>query len=417
MRGRRRLSRREAGTDRRKHRPDYGLVVVIGLLLLLGLIIIYAVSPALVQREGAENLIGGDYHYVYRQTTAVALGIIAFWLMSIIPIAFWQKIQPILVVGALALSVVLLLPGIGQEINGAKRWINAGPVSVQPSEFIKFALVFYLASFLSERIRKKTLNSVNDTLKPILVITFVLALIIAVLQKDLGTMISVVAITLFMYFMSGAAMKSIGIYVGAISASAFAAVILFPARLQRVLTFLNTSVDVDGSGYQINQALIAIGSGGLFGRGLGRSVQVFGYLPEAANDSIFAIIAEVLGFVGTMIVLILFGILFVRMLRIMARSTSTYMKLLVAGVFGWVLSHTIINIGAMLGILPLTGITLPFLSLGGTSLVMIMAALGLVFNISRYTSLSSEIKESSNARSRNRRRFGRTRQTYSSSRI
>lgn len=413
MRGRRRLSRREAGTDRRKHRPDYGLVVVVGLLLLLGLIIIYAVSPALVQREGAQNLIGGDYHYVYRQALAVALGVLAFAIMSIVPITFWQKIQPILVVGAIALSVVLLIPGVGQEINGAKRWINVGPVSLQPSELIKLALVIYLASFLSERIRKKTINNVNETLKPILVTTGVLALLIAVLQKDLGTMVSIVAITGFMYFISGAAMKNIGLYVSAIMASALVAVILFPHRLERVITFFNPSSDVEGAGYQINQALIAIGSGGLWGKGLGRSVQVFGYLPEAANDSIFAIIAEVLGFFGTMLVLVLFGFLFVRMLRIMARCTNTYMKLLVAGVFGWILSHTIINIGAMLGLLPLTGITLPFLSLGGTSLVMIMAALGLVFNISRYTSLESESKESKNASSRYRRRFSRPRQTHS----
>jgi len=414
MNSRRRQARRSAGIDRRKHRPDYGLVAVVGLLLLLGLIIIYAVSPALVQREGAENLIGGDYHYVYRQSAAVLLGVVVFSIMAVVPITFWRKIQPLLVVGALALSMLLLIPGVGQEINGAKRWINFGPMSFQPSELVKFALVLYLASFLSERIRKKSIDSVNVTLKPVLIITFGLALIIAVLQKDLGTMISIVAITLFMYFMSGAAMKSIGIYFGVVSAAAVAAVIMFPARLQRVLTFLNTSADIDGSGYQINQALIAIGSGGLFGKGLGRSVQVFGYLPEAANDSIFAIIAEVLGFIGTMLVLLLFGVLFVRMLRIMARSNNDYLKLLVAGVFGWVLSHTIINIGAMLGLLPLTGITLPFLSLGGTSLVMIMAALGLVFNISRYTNLSDETKESRHARSRNRRRFSRPRQASSS---
>ncbi len=416
MRSRGRLSKRQAGTDRRKHRPDYGLIVVVGLLLLLGLIIIYAVSPALVQREGAENLIGGDYHYVYRQTFAILLGVIAFITVAVLPITFWQKIQPILVVGALALSTIILLPGVGQEINGAKRWINIGPMSLQPAELLKFALIFYLASFFSERMRKKSINSTNKTLKPLLLITFTLALLIAVLQKDLGTMISIVAITLFMYFMSGAAMKQIGVYVGALLVSGFAAIILFPHRLNRVITFINPSSDVEGAGYQINQALIAIGSGGLFGKGIGRSVQVFGYLPEAANDSIFAIIAEVLGFVGTMIVLGLFGVLFIRMLKIMYRSDNPYLMLLVAGVFGWLLSHTIINIGAMLGLLPLTGITLPFLSLGGTSLVMIMAALGLVFNVSRYTSLDNNKKESNNARSRHWRRVSRTRHTGHSSR-
>jgi cell division protein FtsW len=236
-----------------------------------------------------------------------------------------------------------------------------------------------------------------------------LALLIVVLQKDLGTMIAIVAIILFTYFMSGASLKNIGIYTGTILTSVVAAVLLFPHRLERVLTFFNPTSDIEGAGYHINQALIAIGSGGLFGKGLGHSVQVFGYLPEAANDSIFAIVAEVFGFVGTIVVLILFGLLFIRMIRIMSKSDNVYMQLLVAGVIGWVLAHTVINIGAMLGLMPLTGITLPFLSLGGTSLVMIMAALGLVFNISRYTSLNAEVKEPAYARSRNRRRHSRAR--------
>ena len=410
-----RLSRRAAGTDRRKHKPDYGLVVIVGILLLLGLIIIFAVSPALVQRDGAENLIGGEYHYLFRQLLAVMLGILAFAFMSITPITFWEKVQPLLVVGAVALSFIILVPGIGQEINGARRWINVGPMSLQPSELVKFALVLYLASLLSQRIRKDELNDVNKTLKPLLYVTFGLAILIAVLQKDLGTMVSVVAITIFMYFMSGAVLKNIGIYLSSILAAAVVAVILFPHRMERILTFINPSSDAEGTGYHINQALISIGSGGFFGKGLGKSVQVFGYLPEAANDSIFAIIAEVLGFFGTMVVLVLFGVLFLRMIKIMTKMDNPYLMLLVAGILGWVLSHTIINIGAMLGLLPLTGITLPFLSLGGTSLVMIMAALGLVFNISRYTSLSVN-KESNNANSRHWGRNSRSRHSRTSSR-
>lgn len=407
----RRLSKRSAGIDRRKHRPDYGLVIIMALLLTLGLIIIYAVSPALVQREGATELFGGDYHYVYRQFIAVMLGTVAFIGMSIIPVNFWQKIQPLLLTGALALSTILLIPGIGEEVNGAKRWINIGLFSMQPSELLKFALIIYLATFFSERIKQKKLDDSTKTLKPLLIVTAGLAVLIAILQKDLGTMVSLVSIILFMYFMSGAAFKNIGVYVGAISAAGVAAVVLFPHRLERLFTFINSSNDVEGTGYHINQALIAIGSGGIFGKGIGRSVQVFGYLPEAANDSIFAVIAEVLGFVGTMSVLILFGFLFFRMLKIMEKSENVYLQLLVAGILGWLISHTIINIGAMLGLMPLTGITLPFLSLGGTSLVMIMAMLGLVFNISRYTSLSVNKKESSNASSRHRRRFSRTRHT------
>jgi cell division protein FtsW len=411
-----RLSKRTAGTSRRKHKPDYGLFLVMGLLLLLGLIVIYAVSPALVLREGNSEL--GDNYYIFRQLITVGVALVAFFITSVLPITFWKKIQPILITGALALSLVLLIPGIGSEVNGAKRWIQVGSQSIQPSELLKFALVFYLAAFLSERIKRKTISDQKDTLRPLLIITGVLAVVVAVLQKDLGTMISIVSITFMMYYLSGAAMKGVGAYLGTVVASGVVATILFPHRLERVLTFINPSSDVEGAGYHINQALIAIGSGGMFGRGLGRSVQVFGYLPEAANDSVFAIIAEIFGFAGTVLVIVLFGILFIRMLRIIERSENEYMRLIAGGVFGWVLAHTVINIGAMLGILPLTGITLPFLSLGGTSLVMIMAALGLVFNISRYTKFKVVKEERSQyAHSRNRRRNSRARYANSSSRF
>lgn len=408
-----RLSRRSAGINRRKHRPDYGLVLITGILLLLGLIIIYAVSPALVQREGATDLLGGDYHYVYRQITAVLIGIVAFAVMSVVPINFWQKFESLFMLVAISLSTILLIPGVGEEVNGAKRWINIGSFSMQPSELLKLALIFYLASFFSKRIKQNKLDDSSSTLKPLLLITAGLGLLIAVLQKDLGTMVALVSITIFMYFMSGAKLRDVGIYTGSIVAAAVVGVIMFPHRLERLITFVNPGGDAQGAGYHINQALIAIGSGGLFGKGIGHSVQVFGYLPEAANDSIFAIIAEVFGFVGTIVVLILFGLLFIRMLKIMSRSTNMYLQLLVAGALGWMLSHTVINIGAMLGLMPLTGITLPFLSLGGTSLVMIMAALGLIFNISRYTSLSVTSKKelTTNANNRYRRRVGRSRHT------
>ncbi len=167
-------------------------------------------------------------------------------------------------------------------------------------------------------------------------------------------------------------------------------------------------------GYHINQALIAVGSGGLTGKGLGQSIQAFGYLPEAANDSIFAILAEKFGFLGTLAVLAIFAALFVRILAIMDHTADPYLRLIVAGVFGWVFSHTIVNISAMLGIFPLTGITLPFVSFGGTSLLFMLSALGLVFQISRYTnhSKNSDNKTGDNHENRERGRgIGRTRHT------
>jgi cell division protein FtsW len=228
---------------------------------------------------------------------------------------------------------------------------------------------------------------------PLIIITGGVGLLIAVLQKDLGTMVAMVGIFLSMLFVSGIKLGLFSRYVGAIAAAAVAGTVLFPHRVSRLLTFFDPARDVDGASYHINQALIAVGSGGWFGRGLGKSVQVFGYLPEAVNDSIFAIVAEQFGFIGSILVLFLYGALAVRLLRIVERAPNDYMKLIVAGIFGWLMSHVLINIGAMLGVIPLTGITLPFLSLGGTSLVFISAAFGLAFNISRYASLAYAKKE------------------------
>jgi cell division protein FtsW len=188
--------------------------------------------------------------------------------------------------------------------------------------------------------------------------------------------------------------------------------------LERVATFFGGHAqDAADTGYHINQALIAVGSGGLTGKGLGRSIQAFGYLPEAANDSIFAIFAEKFGFLGTLAVLAIFAALFVRLLKVMDNAGNQYHKLLVAGVFGWIFTHTVVNIGAMLGIFPLTGITLPFLSFGGTSLLFIMGALGLALNASRYTvhqNPNSHDEGDAHEDRRSRRGVGRTRYAGSS---
>jgi cell division protein FtsW len=229
-------------------------------------------------------------------------------------------------------------------------------------------------------------------------------------------MISVASIILTMLFVSGMKLNHLARFVGALIAAGVVATLMFPHRLARLTTFFDHSQDVDGAGYHINQALIAVGSGGWFGRGLGKSVQVFGYLPEAINDSIFAIIAEQFGFVGSVLVLFLYGGLAVRLLRLIERSPNLYLRLLAAGIFGWLLSHVLINVGAMLGLVPLTGITLPFLSLGGTSLVFITAAFGIAFNMSRYSSLSYT-KEGENAHLASRRGNRWTRSAAYSARL
>lgn len=375
-----------SGTDGylRRHKPDYVLLLVTGLLLLLGTIMAYTISPALEQTS-----------VLYRHLSHIGLAAVAFFIAANLPIDFWRKIHLPLLVAASGVSLLLLVPAISLEVNGATRWLDLGWFSFQPAEFLKFSAIIYLAAWLAERIRTGRLNDTRETIWPMIIITGFIGLLIAVLQRDLGTMIAMIGIFTSMLFVSGIKLRMFGRYLGAIVAAGLMGTLLFPHRIARLLTFIDPSRDIDGAGYHINQALIAIGSGGWFGLGLGKSVQVFGYLPEAVSDSIFAIVAEQFGFVGSMLVLFLFGTLAVRLLRIIERAPNDYMRLLVAGIFGWLISHVLINVGAMLGVIPLTGITLPFLSLGGTSLVFIAAGFGLAFNISRYASLAYAKKEAS----------------------
>lgn len=401
-----RLARPDAEGYIRRHRPDYALVLITSLLLILGAVVVYTISPALNQSA-----------VLYRQLMHIGLAAVAFGVASIVPLWWWRKVHVPILTAGLAASLLLMVPGLAIEVNGATRWLNLGDFSFQPAELLKFGLVIYLAVWLSERVRTNRLNSAHDTLMPIMITTGVLGLIIAGLQKDLGTMISVASIILTMLFVSGLKLAHLGRFLGMLVAAGAVGTILFPHRVARLSTFIDPSRDVDGAAYHINQALIAVGSGGWFGRGLGKSVQVFGYLPEAINDSIFAILAEQFGFVGSILVLFLYGALAVRILRLIERSPNLYMRLIAAGIFGWLISHVLINVGAMLGLVPLTGITLPFLSLGGTSLVFITAAFGIAFNISRYSSLSYTKEEGTNAHLAGRRGNRWSRSTAYSARL
>ncbi|HSW81130.1 MAG TPA: putative peptidoglycan glycosyltransferase FtsW [Candidatus Saccharimonas sp.] len=377
--------RDRATTIVRRHRPDMLLLLFMGILVLLGLIIIYAISPPLAARAGSDV---DPNHYMYKQLLYLVFGVGAFVAAFIIPIDFWRKFRGKLLVGALVLGVMPFLlqaTPIGLCANGACRWLQFGFISFQPAELMKFALVIFLAAFLAVRIQQGKVNDVQMTLVPVGLIMLAVAVIVIGLQQDLGTGITFFAITLTMLLVAGLSKKLFAMIIGSAAVLGTLFVIIAPHRIERVLTFFQHSSANDAMTYHIDQALIAVGSGGLTGKGLGQSIQAFGYLPEAANDSIFAILAEIFGFLGTLAVLAIFAAMFVRILHIMDRSGNIYYKLVVSGVFGWVFSHAVVNIGAMLGIFPLTGITLPFVSFGGTSLLFMLAALGVVLQISRYT--------------------------------
>ena len=383
----------ELNTAIRKHRPDYGLFITASVLLVIGLIIMYAISPALAAQGG--NV--GDNYFVIRQLVAILLGVGAFYVASRINILTWQKWQKALIISAIVLSLGTLITG-----GMANRWIQMGAFSFQTVEYVKLIVIIVFAGYLSQVIDKGHLTDIHVWKIP-MILAAILAFIVVVIQRDLGSAAVLFSIVLAMLYMAGFPMGKLLIAVTAIAILGTLAIVSTPYRRDRVATFINPTQDCSDSGYHSCQALIAVGSGGVIGLGLGRSVQAYGYLPEAENDSIFAIYAEKFGFVGSVILLGLYGSLLLRILTIMQRAPNRYMQLIVAGVFTWFLVQATINIAAMLGLIPLKGITLPFISYGGTSLIFSMAALGLVFQISKYTAMRKVILDMPEQQERGKR--------------
>lgn len=364
----------------RKHRPDYVIVLCMILLLAIGAVTVYAISPGISQ---AKNL--SESYYSTKQLIAIALGIVAFIVASLIPIRFWRQLQIPLAVAALGIAIAVRI--VGEEVNGAYRWLQIGGFSFQAAELIKLALVIGLAGYLVQKRIDKTLDH-PDTFKRIGVLVLTISVIVAGIQSDLGSTAVMLAIIGAMAFIAGLPLRNLALFGAAVILLVSVAIMISPYRRDRVSTFLNPTADCQNEGYQVCQALITVGSGGMFGKGLGRSVQAYGYLPEAANDSIFAIVAEKFGFLGSTFVIGIFFVLFKRIHDIAQSAANDYARLLVSGILVWLSTQMIINVGAMLGVLPLKGITLPFVSYGGTSIIFVMAAIGIVFQISRFTDLS-----------------------------
>jgi cell division protein FtsW len=346
------------------------------------LVVVYSISPALAVIKDT-----GEHYFVNKQLIAVGLGLVAFLVTANLPLDVWRRVQtPLLALAALSAVLVRLF---GEEVNGAYRWIHFGGLSFQAVELIKFALLIWLAGFLAARIKEGNLRDFKATFKPLIIAILTLGVVVAGVQSDFGSTVVVVAMMGAMAFVAGLPMRHILLIAAGIGAVLFLAIASSDYRQQRLATYLNPTTDCQAAGYQACQALIAVGSGGIAGLGLGNSIQAFGYLPEAENDSIFAIYAEKFGFIGVSLLLALLLAFFARIKHAAERAPDDYSRLLVTGVFAWLATQALINIGAMLGVLPLKGITLPFISYGGTSIVFVMALVGLVFQISRYTLYST----------------------------
>ncbi|MFZ1812760.1 MAG: putative peptidoglycan glycosyltransferase FtsW [Candidatus Saccharimonadales bacterium] len=398
----------------RKHRPDYKIVLFAGLLVLIGIVVLFAISPYQIHRL---NEAGGNVdqnHYMLKQGLYLVAGASAFVFAVMTPLTWWRRFAPKLLLTAISICVLLALLGAAKVApamcyNGACRWYDFGVMTFQPAEFLKFAILLFASGFLGRRIKDGTVNDAQETLVPMAIIIAVASLLVIGLQKDMGTGLTIIGMLASMIFVAGLRLRLIALSAGVAVLAGVMFILISPHRLERVTTFVG-SASTDAASYHIDMAKLAIGSGGLVGRGLGNGVQAFGYLPEALNDSIFAVLGETFGFVGLLGIITLFVALLYRILRMADRLSDPTMRMIAAGVFGWIGTHVIINIGAMTGILPLTGVTLPFLSFGGTSLLFVMMSLGLAYHVSQYTSHQVERREVDET-SRSGRRFGRPRYT------
>jgi cell division protein FtsW len=395
----------------RRHKPDYWLLVLTALLLGIGLVVVYSISPALA----ASQHISQNY-FITKQLIAVGLGTAAFIVAYNAPIKTWLRASvPLLMVAAICSVAVMLSPV--DVVHDAHRWIRLGGFSFQAVEVIKLAVLVWLAAFLARQWQAGRLADSKATLQPLVILLVILAIVVAKMQSDLGSAGVVIAMMLIMAYAAGVPLRKIALFAGVIVVVAVLAIASSSYRRERLATYFHPQSNCLTTGYQACQSLISVGSGGVFGLGLGYSVQAYGYQPEAANDSIFAIMAEKFGFVGTFAIIAVYGVFLTRLKQIVTRTADQFSRLLVVGVMAWISTQMLINIGAMIGLLPLKGITLPLISQGGTSLVFLTAALGLVFQVSRYTSYNAtepsySIAESSPAGSAfNRRRVGRPHNT------
>lgn len=360
----------------RKHHQDYWLSLAIFALIAIGLVMIYSVSKYYSLQITDEKT---DKYYLIRQLRWVGLGVVAWIAFQSIDYRFWRKKSSLMLVLTAILLFLPFLP-FGHGGGAGERWFGWGIFVFQPSEVAKLTLIMYLAALLSNK--GEDLNAVKKNFFPFAVVVLAVSFLM-LLQKDLGSLVVMLAISAAVFVVSGAPLSQIGLGGAGLAALGWLAVKIEPYRMQRFLTFLNPEQETLGASYHIRNALIAIGSGGLWGLGFGQSKQKYLYLPEAHTDSIFAIICEELGFIRAPIILIIFAFIGVRGYRIALRAPDTFSRLVATGITTWLIAQMLVNIGAMLSLLPLTGVPLPFISYGGSSLIILLAAVGVLVNISK----------------------------------
>lgn len=351
------------------------LALVFGLTV-IGLIMLASASWPL----GFDRFDDGYYFLKHQLIFGLLPGVIGCLVAMRVPYEKLRHFAPHMLALSILLLILVFIPGIGAEFGTSRSWIGVGSFSFQPSELVKLTFLIYLAAWLEKRSRHE-LKSVSEGLAPFLTVLGIIALLL-ILQPDTGTLGIIVLTAFAVYFVAGAPIHHL-LGLGLIGAGAMAALIKFsPYRADRVLTFLHPELDPLGVGYHINQALLAIGSGGIFGRGYGHSLQKFQYLPEVAGDSIFAVMSEEMGFVLVSAFVLFYVVFLLRGLMIADKAPDAFGRYLVIGIMAWFGIQAFVNIGAMVGIMPITGVPLPFVSYGGTALAISLTAAGVVLNVS-----------------------------------
>ena len=361
------------------HKPDYVLIGLIGVIIIFGLVMLSSASSAVAYEKFQDSY----WYFKHQIIFGLLPGIAAFFVTAKIDYRRWKKYAFPLLVISIILLLVVFIPGLGVSYGRARNWINFFGMSLQPAEIVKLTFLLYLAAWLEKR-EKGEIKDFSSSFIPFISVLGIIVLLMA-LQPDIGTMTVIVLISLIVYFTAGAPLVHLSWISFLGTGLLFLLIKIAPYRAARLTTFLHPELDPQGVGYHINQALLAIGSGGLFGLGFGNSRQKFQYLPEVVGDSIFAVTAEELGFIFSAALIILFIFLAIKGFRIARQSPDGFGRLVAVGITSWLIFQTFINVGAIIGLLPLTGVPLPFVSYGGTAFTVGLAAVGILVNISKYS--------------------------------
>jgi cell division protein FtsW len=373
-----RFLKRIGSTSSSEHASDKSLITAMFILLVFGLVMLFSASSVV-----SYSRYGNTYHFFIRQLMSVLVALVAFFVATKINYRWWKKLATFLLFFSIFLLILVFIPGIRADYGSASSWINIFGYSFQPAELVKISFLIYLATWLEAK--KGELGSFTSGVFPFLIILGVISLLM-IAQPDLGTLFIIAFTAMIVFFAGGGKMTHI------ILAGLLAGLVLFlmlsmktSYQSDRFKCLKDPNYSAQDKCYQINQSLIAVGSGGFFGRGLGQSRQKFMYLPEVWGDSIFPIIAEEIGFFFSSLIILLYLFLFYRGLLIAKNAPDLYGSTLAVGIVVWLAVQSFLNIGGMINLIPMTGVPLPFISSGGSAILSSLLAMGILVNISRHT--------------------------------